>query len=176
MTPSFILPWGHKKERVEYLENALLSRGIVTKKRLDKIYKSCNRALPPEHLLSEYQYYEYWVTLAQICEDYDWNLYMENPVYHGVEHMYFAFDPGSNTKPMYQYPYSSIYEYAAYMENVIVSLSYGTLDELRAEFYNDICEYAGFLEKFALDCDNKIIETRLWFQTMHRQRTLRLML
>ena len=169
----FILPWGHNNESVTFLEEALLSRGVMTSKQLRKLYKSCKRVDPP---LDEYQYYEYWVELYQICENYDWDLYMSDPVDHCVEHMYFAFDPGSNTKPMYQYPYNSIYEYVAYMENVIVSLLYGTLDELRSEFYNDIREYARFLEKFALECDNKVIDeldTQLWFHPMRRYIQIR---
>ena len=38
---SFILPWGHTNEKVEYLEDELLSRGVVTENQLKKIYKSC---------------------------------------------------------------------------------------------------------------------------------------
>lgn len=173
---SFILPWGHTNESVAVLEEALLSRSVVTSKQLRKLYNSCKRVDPPQHLIGEYQYYEYWVELCQICEDYDWDLYMSDPVDHCAEHMYFAFDPGSNTKPMYQYPYSSIYEYVAYMENVIVSLLYGTLDELRTEFYNDIREYAQFLEKFALEHDNKVmdeLDAQLWFHPMRRYNQIR---
>jgi len=175
-TSSFILPWGHTNERVEYLENALLSRGLVNRKKLNDIYRSCNRTLPPDHLLSEYQRYEYWVTLAQLCEDYDWDLYMENPVDHDINNIYFVFDPQSDMKPIYQYPYGCIYEYVAYMENAIVSLLYGTLEELRMEFHNDINEYAGFLEAFSSRYDNKImdeLDPSLWFHPMRRYNQIR---
>ena len=168
---SFILPWGHTNEKVEYLEDELLSRGVVTENQLKKIYKSCDRADPPIYMRSEYQYYQYWIELARICEDYDWSLYNSDPVDHGVEHMYFAFNPGSDVNPMQQYPYGSIYEYVAYMENAIISLLYSTLDKIRAEFYGDIREYATFLEKFALECDNKVmdeLDTHLWVHPMRR--------
>ena len=168
---SFILPWGHKNDKVKYLEDELLSRDVVSIKQLEEIYKSCDRVDPPIYMRSEYQYYQYWVELAIICEDYDWGLYNSDPVDHGVEHMYFAFDPGSDVNPMHQYPYGSIYEYVAYMENAIVSLLYSTLDKIRAEFYGDIREYATFLEKFALECDNKVmdeLDTHLWFHPMRR--------
>ena len=168
---SFILPWGHTNEKVEYLEDELLSRGVVTENQLKKIYKSCDRADPPIYMRSEYQYYQYWIELARICEDYDWSLYNSDPVDHGVEHMYFAFNPGSDVNPMQQYPYGSIYEYVAYMENAIVSLLYSTHDKIRAEFYGDIREYAIFLEKFALECDNNVmdeLDTHLWFHPMRR--------
>ena len=168
---SFILPNGHTNETVEYLENSLLSRDIVTKKQLKKIYKSCNRTDPPIYLQSEYQYYQYWIELARICEDYDWEIYTGNPVDHGVNYVYFVFDVWSDVKPIEQYPYTSIYEYVAYMENAIVSLLYSTLDEIRAEFYDDIREYALYLEKFALECDWKVVnevEPHLWFHPMRR--------
>lgn len=168
---SFILPWGHTNEKVEYLEDELLSRGVVTENQLKKIYKSCDRADPPIYMRSEYQYYQYWIELARICEDYDWSLYNNVPVDHGVEHLYFAFNPGSDVNPMHQYPYGSIYEYVAYMENAIVSLLYSTHDKIRAEFYGDIREYAIFLEKFALECDNNVmdeLDTHLWFHPMRR--------
>ena len=168
---SFILPWGHTNEKVEYLEDELLSRDVVSIKQLEEIYKSCDRVDPPIYMRSEYQYYQYWVELAIICEDYDWGLYNSDPVDHGVEHMYFAFDPGSDVNPMHKYPYGSIYEYVAYMENAIVSLLYSTHDKIRAEFYGDIREYAIFLEKFALECDNNVmdeLDTHLWFHPMRR--------
>ena len=168
---SFILPWGHKNDKVKYLEDELLSRDVVSIKQLEEIYKSCDRVDPPIYMRSEYQYYQYWIELARICEDYDWSLYNNVPVDHGVEHMYFAFDPGSDVNPMHQYPYGSIYEYVAYMENAIVSLLYSTHDKIRAEFYGDIREYAIFLEKFALECDNNVmdeLDTHLWFHPMRR--------
>jgi hypothetical protein len=169
--PSFILPSGHTNEPVGYLENALLSRGLYTKKQLKKIYKSCNRADPPIYLQSEYQYYQYWIELAQICEDYDWEIYTGNPVDHGVNYVFFVFNVWCDVKPIEQYPYSSIYEYVAYMENAIVSLLYNTLDQIRAEFCGDIREYAGYLEKFALECDWRVaneLEPHLWFHPMRR--------
>ena len=168
---SFILPWGHRTEGVGYLENALIMRGVVTRKKLDKIYKSCTRALPPDHLLSEYQYYEYWVALTQMCEDYDWNLYMDDPVDHGVNYVHFVFDPWSTLRPIDQYAYNSIYEYVAYMENAIVSLEYSTLDELRGEFCDDIREYARNLESFAVEHDQMVVQTlkyEFWFHPMRR--------
>lgn len=169
--PSLILPSGHTNETVEYLENSLLSRGLVTKKQLQKIYKSCDRVDPPIYMRSEYQYYQYWIELARICEDYDWEIYTGNPVDHGVNYVYFVFNVWCNVKPIEQYPYSSIYEYVAYMENAIVSLLYSTLDKIRAEFYGDIREYAGYLETLALECDWKVVnelEPHLWFHPMRR--------
>jgi hypothetical protein len=169
--PSFILPSGHTNEPVGYLENALLSRGLYTKKQLKKIYKSCNRADPPIYLQSEYQYYQYWIELARICEDYDWEIYTATPVDHGVNYVFFVFNVWCDVKPIEQYPYSSIYEYVAYMENAIVSLLYSTLDKIRSEFCGDIREYAGYLEKFALECDWRVaneLEPHLWFHPMRR--------
>jgi hypothetical protein len=57
------------------------------------------------------------------------------------------------------------------MENAIVSLLYSTLDKIRAEFYGDIREYAGYLETLALECDLKVVnelEPHLWFHPMRR--------
>ena len=57
------------------------------------------------------------------------------------------------------------------MENAIVSLLYGTLDEIRAEFYGDVREYAVYLETLALKCDWKVVnelEPHLWFHPMRR--------
>lgn len=169
--PSFILPSGHTNEPVEYLENALLSRGLYSKKQLKKIYKSCNRADPPIYMRSEYQYYQYWIELARICEDYDWEIYTATPVDHGVNYVFFVFNVWSDVKPIEQYPYSSIYEYVAYMENAIVSLLYSTLDQIRSEFCGDIREYAGYLESLAMNCDWRVaneLEPHLWFHPMRR--------
>jgi len=91
--------------------------------------------------------------------------------------MYFVFDPGSDVNPIHQYSYRSIYEYVAYMENAIVSLLYGTLDQIRVELCGDIREYAIFLEKIALECDNKVmdeLDTHLWFHPMRRYNQIQL--
>jgi hypothetical protein len=168
---SFILPWGYTDETVEYLESSLITAGVATRKKLDKIYKSCNRTLSPDHLISEYQYYEYRVTLIQMCEDHDWNTYIEDPVDHGVYYVHFVFDPWSTIEPMVQYAYGSIYEYVVYMENAIVSLEYGTLDDLRSEFRDDIREYSRFLESFAKENDQTVMRTlkyEFWFHPMRR--------
>ncbi len=168
---SFILQWGHTNESIEYLENELLTRGVVTKKRLTKILNSCDRVDSPDYLRSEYKQYQYWVELAKMCEDYDWNLYVEHPVDHGINYVHFVFDVCSSVEPIYQYPYGSIYEYVAYMENAIVSLKYSTLDEIRNSFYNNINAYASFLESFAKECDKYImnnLEYELWFNPMRR--------
>ena len=158
---SFILPWGHAKETVEYLENALLERSVATRKSLRRLYKSCVCASVPEELRKEYKYYEYWVELAKMCENYDWELYNENPVFHDVESVYFVFEPGSNTKPMYQYPYTSIYEYVHYMEMAIISLGYRTtLEDL---YLDDTVEYARVLEQIAMDGDNNM---RMWLRRL----------
>jgi hypothetical protein len=82
-----------------------------------------------------------------------------------------VFNVWCDVKPIEQYPYSSIYEYVAYMENAIVSLLYSTLDKIRSEFCGDIREYAGYLEKFALECDWRVaneLEPHLWFHPMRR--------
>lgn len=169
---SFILPWGHAKETVEYLENALLERGVATRRSLRRLYKSCVCASVPEELRREYKYYEYWVELAKMSENHDWELYNENPIEHDAESVYFAFDPGSNTKPMYQYPYTSIYEYVHYMEMAIISLGYRTtLEDL---YLDDTVEYARVLEQIAMDGDNRVMnnfDRRMWFHPMRRYKS-----
>jgi hypothetical protein len=169
MSSNYILTWGRPTTiSFKDIENALIERTIITKQVLTEMKLKLG-------LIG------YKNKLFQLANAYDRITYLDNPTEHDVSSIYFVFDPYSDLEPMAQYNYGSIYEYAGYLEEAMVSLKYETSDEiikLRVEYISeDICKYAKILENRAWQHDTNtmdVFEECDWFNPLRRYTQLEL--
>lgn len=169
MSIDHILTWGRREtDTFKDIENAFIERNIINKQRLSEIRRNLGLV-------------GYKNELFQLANAYDRIKYLDNPTEHNVSSIYFVFDPYSDLEPMAQYNYGSMYEYAGYLEEAMVSLKYATSDEilkLRMKYSNEnIRTYAKILENRAWQHDTNTMdefEECDWFNPLRRYTQLEL--